>query len=185
MLEVDAFGVFYTKVINQECEDNITGVMLEESIRVAVLIIPMFGKEDSELIMRNDTHLRQPIYVLGDFESGVFVAFKCVEVVLLHDFIWENQYRNLKIIELFHWNPEIEIYYIHGAILHPQCQYFSVGITLYRDEISGGGVYITIVVDHGAADRPFDTFCFFFLEAAGTNDAEICCLSIFFFGAGV
>jgi hypothetical protein len=81
---VFAARVLYSKVINNQTEDNGTGSMGEETKGVFCLYVTALGEMLDESIVDELASLGKTVYALADFDENMSVVDEGLELVLFH-----------------------------------------------------------------------------------------------------
>ncbi len=90
MRKVGLSPVSDAKIVDNECEHNVSRCMAEQAGGVGTLGVTMAGQMFDQANLRQTTGLRQSIHALADFEKNETAVFEAVELVASHDFVWDH-----------------------------------------------------------------------------------------------
>jgi len=168
-------GLPNIKVINNQGEPNVAGVMLPESRDKGAGVVAMWEQKLLELVIGNFASLWQSIHTLANFDIDMAMVDKCMEDVVVHDVWWDNGNWNahVGIVGGGHWGTQVEIFEVTHHALGIGGRHNAVEEQFSGDNVGHFSAHITQVFDAIATNSPADMMRYRFFGAMGTNNVEV------------
>jgi len=147
-------GYLYSKIIDNEAENDAAPDVTPEARNVLALVVTFFGKSLLEELVGNDAGLGEAVHSFPNFDVDPSVFVNLVpEDVFYDDLLRDDVESEAHVFWIGHWCVEVEVGQVNAGEYGARCTYRGVDEEIGGEKVCSGSALVAREVDEITANR--------------------------------